>query len=408
MELTLEAISLIVSHTGTRSEVAVLCRISKLFRRVAERALYDIIYLSNPGQTVAWSSTVAHSPRLASFVTELTISLRVMEVEESDVSDEDESIARNDAEMPEEIWDGVGKALRNTISLKTLIIHSQNSPIPPYARILRDTSFLLHTFHCDFDWDDDLVHFLNAQTLLRDLYILDFKQRTSISDRTTDTIATPSTTPTILHASSMPNLTTLECTFSEAVDILVPHRPISHLKTCFSRTDIVEKRQEMERLFVSISLASTTIRSLDIADSSYDEAFGMELLQKIVSTPNTRTGLRYLGTLVLPVDGYEVSGGSTSLIHQSDVALQRLRFYGLLMRLPALQTLELEITEWEPPPSTTEAFRALAKELRLYCPTVSSIILVLDFERTLITVKDGYFTVKMTVDTGVDLLWREI
>lgn len=78
------------------------------------------------------------------------------------------------------------------------------------------------------------------------------------------------------------------------------------------------------------------------------------------------------------------------------------------MRLPVLHTLELEITEWEPPPSTIEAFRALAKELRLYCPSVSAIVFVLDFERTLVTIRDGFFTVKMGIDTGADLLWREI
>lgn len=78
------------------------------------------------------------------------------------------------------------------------------------------------------------------------------------------------------------------------------------------------------------------------------------------------------------------------------------------MRLPLLHTLELEITEWEPPPSTTEAFRALAKELRLYCPTVGSIVFVLDFERTLVTIKDGFFTVEISIGTGADLLWREV
>ena len=78
------------------------------------------------------------------------------------------------------------------------------------------------------------------------------------------------------------------------------------------------------------------------------------------------------------------------------------------MRLPVLQTIELEISEWEPPPSTAEAFRALAKELRLYCPSVTSVVFVLDFERTLVTIVNGAFTVDMGIDTGADLLWREI
>lgn len=304
MELTLEAISLIVSHTGSRSDIAVLCRLSKLFRRVAERALYDTVYLSSLGQTLTWSSTAANAPRLAYLVNSLTISLG--EVGETDGSDEDQSNQSHDAEMPEEAWQELGKALQNTINLRSFIIHSQSSPIPPDASILRDTSFLLRTFHCDLDWDDDLVHFLNTQTGIRDLYMLDFKQHTSVTGGTTDTTDTPSSTPTTLNASSMPNLTTLECTFSEAVDILLPHRPITRLKTCFSRTDIDEKREEMQRLFRSITLSSNPIRALDIADSSYEESFAMELLQTVVSTARASMDLRYLGTLALPVDGHEV------------------------------------------------------------------------------------------------------
>jgi hypothetical protein len=304
MELTLEAISIIVKHTGSRSEVALLCRVSKSFRRVAERALYKTIHLSNSEAVLAWSSTLVDSPRLACLVQTLTISL--MEGEESDVSNED-SNESYDVEMPEEIWEGIGAALRKTTNLKSLIMHSQNSPIPAHAAILRDTSFTLHTFHCDFDWDDDLIHFLNAQTVLRDLYILDFKKQASTPSRTTDTIDMPSPSNTILDASSMPHLTTLECTFSEAVDALAPHRPVSHLKTCFSRTDTEEKRDEMNRLFRSISRSSRSIRSLDIADSSYDEAFSMDLLRMVISTKGTCSDLRYLGTLVLPVDGQEVS-----------------------------------------------------------------------------------------------------
>ncbi|TEB27394.1 hypothetical protein FA13DRAFT_1765321 [Coprinellus micaceus] len=362
MELTLEAISIIVKHTGSRSEVALLCRVSKSFRRVAERALYKTIHLSNSEAVLAWSSTLIDSPRLACL--------------ESDVSNED-SNESYDVEMPEEIWEGIGAALRKTTNLKSLIMHSQNSPIPAHAAILRDTSFTLHIFHCDFDWDDDLIHFLNAQTVLRDLYILDFKKQASTPSRTTDTIDMPSPSNTILDASSMPHLTTLECTFSEAVDALAPHRP--------------RKEDEMNRLFRSISRSSRSIRSLDIADSSYDEAFSMDLLRTVISTKGTRSDLRYLGTLVLPVDGQE-----------------RLKFYGLLMRLPVLQTIELEISEWEPPPSTAEAFRALAKELRLYCPTVTSVVFVLDFERTLVTFMNGAFIVDVGIDAGADLLWRDI
>ena len=76
------------------------------------------------------------------------------------------------------------------------------------------------------------------------------------------------------------------------------------------------------------------------------------------------------------------------------------------MKLKMLQCLEVEVSEWVPPPSTTAAFRALASELRLYCPTITSVVFVLDFERTLVTITNGVCTVNH--DAGTDLLWREL
>ncbi|KAF5340788.1 hypothetical protein D9611_007297 [Ephemerocybe angulata] len=391
MELTLEAITIIVNNTGSRSDIAVLCRVSKTFRRVAERALYNTIYLRTPGESQAVSNTLATCARIASLVASLTISI----VEEDETEDESDESYEDDYRdvLPEGFWEGMAVALQKATNLRSLTIHSQGTSIPASAEILRSTTFSLRKFHCDFDWDNDLVQFLNAQTELQDLYILDFKQTltTNPTIQTTTTISTPPppTSSMTLNASAMPNLMTLECTFSEAADHIVPHRPITHLKTCFSRTEMSEKRVEMDRLFTNISLSSKALRSLDIADSSYSESFAMEILRKVVSTEVTRKDLRYLGTLVLPVEGQE-----------------RLQFYGLLMKLPALKCLEVEVSAWVPPPTSTAAFRALASELRLYCLTVTSVVFVLDFERTLVTIRNGVCAVN--ADAGTDLLWREM
>lgn len=121
----------------------------------------------------------------------------------------------------------------------------------------------------------------------------------------TPTAVSPSP-PVSLNTGSLPNLSTLECTFTEAAGGLVPGRPVTHLKNCFSRSQLAEKREELSFLFSKLKQSTRPLRSLDIADSSYNESFSMELLAIIVATPQTSSDLRYLGTLVLPIGGREV------------------------------------------------------------------------------------------------------
>ena len=77
------------------------------------------------------------------------------------------------------------------------------------------------------------------------------------------------------------------------------------------------------------------------------------------------------------------------------------------MHLRHLYAVELEVTDWDPPPSP-QAMRALAAELRLYCPSVELFVFVLEFERTLVQVKNGYCTVEMDHDYDLDSIWRDI
>lgn len=84
---------------------------------------------------------------------------------------------------------------------------------------------------------------------------------------------------------------------------------------------------------------------------------------------------------------------------------QRLQFYGLLMRFPRIQSVEFEVTEWDPPPSSPAALRALAGELRLYSPSVNRIVFVQDFDRIVVTAIDGICRVDTEISS--DLLWRE-
>ncbi|TFK22947.1 hypothetical protein FA15DRAFT_621788 [Coprinopsis marcescibilis] len=387
MDLTLEAYSNIVEYVGRRSDIAALCRVSKPLRRAAEKRLYKTIYLEDTHDTRSLCVTLANSPRLASLVESFTLS--PLEYDESD--DEDDIGPGDVEELPEGYWSWISKALKNMRGLKHLDIHSQNGPTSACAWIYpKGQVFLLHTLYCDFDWDNDLAEFINSQDALEDLYILDFKtSNTPPIDATDTNPATERTIYTTVNDSAMPKLTILECTFSEAADTIVPHRPITRLKTCFSRTEPAAKGEELARLCRNISRSTEPFQSLDIADSSYSEAFSMELLRAVVETKATNTDLRYVGTLVLPIHGQE-----------------RLQFYGLLMRLPLLRCIELEVSDWDPVPSTPAAFRALTNELRIYCPLITMVVFVHEFERTAVRVSQGFCAVDADVYT--EHLWREI
>ena len=83
-----------------------------------------------------------------------------------------------------------------------------------------------------------------------------------------------------------------------------------------------------------------------------------------------------------------------------------MEFYGRLMRFPKLRCVELEVSEWEPPPMTPAALRALTYELRIYCPSISRVVFVYEFDRALMEVEpDG--ACALDPDAITDTLWRE-
>ncbi|KAF9034373.1 hypothetical protein BJ165DRAFT_678808 [Panaeolus papilionaceus] len=384
MELTLEAYRNIVRNVGNRADISTLCRVCQGFRNVAEKALYNTLFLQNDEGTDLLCRTLAESPRLAALVDALTISID--SGEEDDTSSEESLIEEPmPLELPESFWPSISVALKGTSQLRYLNIHLPNDGTFSNALswILNDTTFQLRKFHCDLAWDSDLVLFLKRQAVLEDLFIQDYVEDYG---RSADPPHSQSIPP-ILDTQDMARLCMLECTFSEAATALVPGRPITHLKTCFSRDELTSKREEMAQLLSQISLSAQPLKSLDIGDSLYSDSFSIELLTAIADTKEMND-ICYLGTLALPVNGPE-----------------RLQFYGLLMRFPKIQCVEFEVSQWEPPPRSHAALRALASELRLYIPSISRVIFVNEFDRTVVTVFQGICRVDGELNT--ELLWRE-
>ncbi|KAF8648976.1 hypothetical protein AX16_006090 [Volvariella volvacea WC 439] len=341
MDLSLEAYRNIVNHVGSRADIVALCGVSRGFKYVAERALYNTLYMRNYDQTMALCRTLADTPRLAVLVEALTIyaldggsngGSGDGENSEDDKEDDDddgstsasadegqEDSKREPQAMPDNYWDTISRALQQTTQLRYLNIHV-NSTSTSNAWILSGCTFQLRSFHCDLDWDRHLVGFLRGQKLLDDLYILDYNDSLGLDSSlpvdavpatATSSAAAHTTATTVALSSSsddtlLPTLSTLECTFTEAANVLVPSRPITHLKTCLSRPNEDAKRTELKTLFGSIKNSTRRLVALDIADSAYDAAFSMELLELVVGVAATREELRYLGTLVLPIGGTEV------------------------------------------------------------------------------------------------------
>jgi hypothetical protein len=77
------------------------------------------------------------------------------------------------------------------------------------------------------------------------------------------------------------------------------------------------------------------------------------------------------------------------------------------MRISRLECLEVDVSEWIPSPTLESvALRALTSELRLYCPSVTRVIFVHEYERFVVTVVDGIC--KLDSEMHTEMLWREI
>ena len=307
MALSMEARHLIVQHAESRGDICALARVCKNFQLVAERALYNTLYLSGIDTTISVSNILAGQPRVAGYVEALTIAVR------NDETTDEEEVSPH---FPEEYWRSVGAGLRSAHRLLHLTVQVDFIGNSDHAWVLDGCQFRLRTFHCDLAWDNHLVGFLNDQDELEDLYILDFPYPADVDSQATPAEPAPPLSPPpppvrrvvspVPRAGSLPKLSVLECPTIDAVSVLVPRRPITRVKTCFATSDVETKRRELTALFVNLRLSTRPLVSLDLGDSSYSAEHSLNFLRHCVSGNRTMDNVRYLGTLALPVDGREV------------------------------------------------------------------------------------------------------
>lgn len=295
MELPPEVYLFIAQHIEGPADLCALCLVSKSFRRAAERALYRTLEMDRPSNTILLCGVLAEKPRLSQLVTALSIYL-------NDEGQDDKGSDPQDQEPfspPSHYWTSISKALRNTTCLRSLSVYL-NSGIPMnYAWMLEGCRFQLHNFHCDLAWDGHLVSFLSTQGVLTNLHISDFDE--DLPENVSVT------THSLRQAHTLPNLSIIDCTFTGTISVLVPGRPVTHVKTCLSSSNHEARRVELALLLADLRLSTQPIYSLTVADESYTSSFSLELLSSLVRAFGPTPQLRYVGPLALPVDGGEVS-----------------------------------------------------------------------------------------------------
>lgn len=294
MELPPQVYSSIVRRFERRADLCTLSLVSKSFRAATERELYRSLDVREPSATIMLCNLLSEKPRLSQLVVEFTISINEEGLYDSEINYRTHDLFS----PPSDYLASVSRALQRTTNLRLLHIHLSRGIPLKYAWILGNCSFRLHTFHCDFAWDAHLVSFLSTQHLLSELYISDFNEdipeNVSINARS------------LRQARTIPNLSTLNCTFTGVVGTLVPGRPVTHVKTCFSSSGLKAKRVELALILANLRLSTKPIHSLLLADESYTPAFSLELLSSLVKAFGPIPQLRFVGPLVLPVHGRQV------------------------------------------------------------------------------------------------------
>jgi hypothetical protein len=305
MEFSRELYHLIVRNVTSRSDLFTLCTVSKHFQQEAERALYNTLHLRGYARTMDVCRILSSAHRVSALVDALSVFI-------ADDRSEDDAESEHTS-IPPGFWDVIASALQQVRKLRFLSMHFEHVRDTAQAWVLSGCTFQLHTFHCEFEWDGDLAAFLYSQKDLTDLYLVDYRSNAMFDPDRKD-----SSRPSSL-ALALPKLAMLECTFSEAAMALVPGRPVVRVKTCFSSSENDEKRAEMNQLLTKLRLSRKALRALDLADESYTEDFSLEILTHMGGGAFPHfSELRYLGTLVLPVDGRKACLGClcyvTSLI----------------------------------------------------------------------------------------------
>src|SRR5262249_19138436 len=146
------------------------------------------LYMRDIQGTLRLCESLVNNPRIALLVDALTVYAAVTEEEAADEGSDSEEEEESSHELPDGYWSSIAGALTQTTNLRYLNLHITNTASANVAWTLDNCTFQLQSFHCDLDWDNRLVSFLNRQRKLSDLYLLDYSDLGGPSTPTSSSI----------------------------------------------------------------------------------------------------------------------------------------------------------------------------------------------------------------------------
>ncbi|KAG5735080.1 hypothetical protein E4T56_gene20502 [Termitomyces sp. T112] len=333
--------SLSSSPTQTTTTLHALCLTSKSFYREAEPHLYASLSLTSPQQAYLACRTLAANKRLAKLVRAFWFN--------------DETQNRNNGHgLPRRFWEGIRSALAGMKKLQRLCLFDTELSnawiLDPagYTTISSNTStiafeppFQLHEAKLHFTWDTHLVSFLSTQRALNTLQTFDI-----IED------AVPRLP---LPEGSLPLLQRFDGTLMVAHNILRLGCPLTNLQAAIE--DGVHAPEYVLGFLRRLAGVGKTLKALSVLEMP--EGLAGDAVDIIVSLcPN----LMYIGLVPLPP------------VHRHTI-------YAPLTRLRNLHTAHFDLTTWTPHPEV-RAQRAIACEVRTFCPGIANVVFWVGNTRT--------------------------
>jgi len=334
MPLSPEIVRRITQLASTRrGDLYALCLTCKAFQREAEVRLYDALLFSEPQKAHQACRTIIEHERLALLVHTFWFAQE----------------SRRPLPLGQPFWLSIRSALNRMHNLECLVLFDSsfsNTWVFDPAQI----RFQLREAKLRFTWDVPLVRFLEMQPKLRLL---------ATYDNLNDSMSVG------LLPGRLPVLEVFDGTFMVGMQLV--HSPLTHMQLIVDREH--EVMEQVLDLLPQLSGVHKTLRGLSILD--LPEELASKSL-RIIS--NACPVLRHVGLIPFPVTNVRFFYFLTLEFIRPKISLrfQRHKIHDSLMRLHYLRSIQLDISRWNPPPGVP-AQRALAAELKVFCPTIKHV-----------------------------------
>ncbi|KAF8580636.1 hypothetical protein K439DRAFT_1636876 [Ramaria rubella] len=351
--LPLEICRHIVDHLHPMYDnptLAILARTSRSLHPIAERQLYNSLYLLGARLLYAVLQSFTSRPILASYPRQIYV--RPSERERT----------------PQNYWSQLSELLKvggASLELLCIIGNDHDASYSWVLRSMRDAHGNLAVLRCPFWWDTEIATFLESDGA-RGLTRL---ETGDIPGGAEGTQQVPSAIT--LHRDAAANLTIIEAPPS-ALMLLVPGRPITHVRLRLGPATTLHTLPPVDHLLADCLARSTApkgVIAVDVGDLTHAhrmETYSLELMELV---PRFLPNLRFIGTVNYPwLKDIPVGVYSTTRLHKP------------LIRLPELHTLELVVSHIHPSVDSYWEL-ATASELRIFSTSLRELVFYKGYDR---------------------------